>query len=173
MQRLEQIQSIQSLLSTVGHELAELEVAGIGKNDLQTIQNTFEAHRQRYLNYEIILQKRLDLLKRFEEHLKRSNDVRNKLQQINDDLQQKSQFQIHQIDSYKSQLERCTNDLRMIQSESSILDRLMDESNTTITDSNTNRTIFFTVESRSIQNLVDMVENKVSKSLFFLLLLNS
>jgi len=42
-----QYQSIQSLLSTVGHQLAELEVSGIPKNDLQTIQNTFDAHRQR------------------------------------------------------------------------------------------------------------------------------
>ncbi len=50
-QRLQQIQkqlqSIQPLLSTVGHELAELEVAGLPKIELQTIQNTFEAHRQR------------------------------------------------------------------------------------------------------------------------------
>jgi hypothetical protein len=38
----------------------------------------------------------------------------------------------------------------------------MEESNTTITDSATNRTIFFTVETRNIQNLVDMIENKVS-----------
>ncbi len=45
----------------------------------------------------------------------------------------------------------------------------MEESNTTITDSTTNRTIFFTVESRSIQNLVDMIENKVSS--FTLLML--
>ncbi len=50
-QRLQQIQkqlqSIQPLLSTVGHELAELEVAGLPKVELQTIQNTYEAHRQR------------------------------------------------------------------------------------------------------------------------------
>ena len=59
-------------------------------------------------------------------------------------------------------MEHHTTDLRNIQSESSILDRLMEESNTTITDSTTNRTIFFTVESRSIQNLVDMIENKVN-----------
>jgi hypothetical protein len=163
----------------VGHELAELEVAGLPKIELQTIQNTYEAHRQRLttyiqsillvfydsfdcFRYEHILQKRLDLLKRFEEHLKRSNEVRAKLQQINDDLQQKLQLRLPDIDLLKTQLERCITDLRTIQSESSILDRLMEESNTTITDSTTNRTIFFTVESRSIQNLVDMVENKVS-----------
>jgi hypothetical protein len=46
----------------------------------------------------------------------------------------------------------------------------MEESNTTITDSTTNRTIFFTVEGRSIQNLVDTVENKVS--FFFIRLKN-
>jgi len=46
----------------------------------------------------------------------------------------------------------------------------MEESNTTITDSTTNRTIFFTVESRSIQNLVDMIENKVSKIILCILL---
>ncbi len=51
LQRLQQIQkqfqSIQPLLSAVGHELAELEVAGIPKIELQTIENTYEAHRQR------------------------------------------------------------------------------------------------------------------------------
>jgi hypothetical protein len=113
-------------------------------------------------SYEIILQKRIDLLKRFEEHMKHSNDIRSKLQQINDDLQQKHQLKIQDIDLYKTQLERYLTDLRTIQSESSVLDRLMEESNTIITDSTTNRTIFFTVESRSIQNLVDMIENKVS-----------
>lgn len=113
-------------------------------------------------SYEHILQKRLDLLKRFDEHLKRSNDIRSKLQKINDDLQQKQQFKIQDIDQLKDQLVRYTADLRTIQSESSILDRLMEESSTTITDSTTNRPIYFTVDSRSIQNLLDMVENKVS-----------
>lgn len=113
-------------------------------------------------SYEQILQKRLDLLKRFDEHLKRSNEIRSKLQKISDDLQQKQQFKIQDIDQLKAQLDRHTSELRTIQSESSILDRLMEESSTTITDSTSNRPIYFTVDSRSIQNLVDMVENKVS-----------
>ncbi len=94
--------------------------------------------------------------------MKRSNEVRTKLQQISDDLQQKPQLKLPDIDLLKNQLDRCLTDLRTIQSESSILDRLMEESSTTITDSTTNRTLFFTVESRSIQNLVDTVQNKVS-----------
>ncbi|CAF4079785.1 unnamed protein product, partial [Rotaria sp. Silwood2] len=158
-----QLQSIQPLLLTIGHELADLEVAGLPKIELQTVQNTYEAHRQRLNIYENILQKRIDLLKRFEEHIKLSNELRNKLQQINDDLQQKQQIKIHDIDLLKTQLERYTTDLRTIQSESSILDRLMEESNTTITDSTTNRTVFFTVESRNIQNLIDMAENKLTQ----------
>ena len=112
-------------------------------------------------SYEHILQKRLDLLKRFDEHLKRSHDIRTKLQKISDDLQQKQQLKLPEIDQFKVQLDRCTAELRTIQSESSILDRLMEESSTTITDSSNNRPIYFTVESRSMQNLVDMIENKV------------
>lgn len=115
-----------------------------------------------YSSYENILQKRIELLKRFDDHTRRSNELRNKLQHINDDLQQKPQLKIQDIDSLKSQIEHYTADLRTIQSDSSILDRLMEESNTTVTDSTTNRTIFFTVESRSIQSLIDMAENKVS-----------
>ena len=42
-----QLQSIQPLLLTIGHELAELEVAGLPKLELQTIQSTYESHRQR------------------------------------------------------------------------------------------------------------------------------
>ncbi|CAF3804026.1 unnamed protein product [Adineta steineri] len=162
LQRIQnELQSIQPLLITVGHELADLEVAGLPRNELQTIQNTYEAHRQRLNTYEIILQKRIDLLKRFENHLISSNDIRTKFQDIHDTLQQKQQLKIHDIDLLKNQIQHNTNDLRTIQSESSILDRLMEESNTTITDSTTNRTLFFTVETRSIQNLVDMIENKL------------
>lgn len=51
LQRLQQIEKefhdIQPLLSTVGHDLADLETAGVAKIELQTIQNTFDAHRQR------------------------------------------------------------------------------------------------------------------------------
>jgi hypothetical protein len=51
LQRLQQtqtqLQTIQPLLVTVGHELAELEMAGLPRTELQTIQTTYEAHRQR------------------------------------------------------------------------------------------------------------------------------
>lgn len=70
-------------------------------------------------------------------------------------------MKINDIDSLKSQLERYLNDFRAIQIESNLLDRLMEESNTTITDSTTNRNIFFVVESRTVQNLIDTIENKV------------
>ena len=116
-----------------------------------------------YLRYENILQKRIELLKRFDDHMKRSNDLRSKLQHINDEVQQKQQLKIQDIDQLKTQLERHTADLRAIQSESSILDRLIEESNLTVTDSTTGRTIFFTVESRGIQSLIDMAENKVGR----------
>lgn len=115
-----------------------------------------------FVSYEIILQKRIELLQRFDEHRKRSNEIRIKFQEIDENFQQKLQMKLPEIDFFKNQIDKYTTDLRTIQSESSILDRLMEESNSTITDSNTNRTIFFTVESRNIQNLVDMIENKVS-----------
>ncbi|CAF3111092.1 unnamed protein product, partial [Rotaria sp. Silwood2] len=67
-------------------------------------------------------------------------------------------MKMNEIDLLKSELERYTNDLRAIQSESNILDRLMEESNTTIMDSTTNRNIFFVVEHRAIQNLVDTID---------------
>jgi hypothetical protein len=72
-------------------------------------------------------------------------------------------MKINDIDALKSQLERYMTDLRAIQTESNLLDRLMEESNTTITDSTTNRNIFFVVESRTVQNLVDTIENKVNR----------
>ena len=115
-------------------------------------------------SYEILLQKRLELLQRFDEHLKRSDEVRARFQAIDDDLQQRPQMKMPEIDHLRARIEQYTADLRAVQSESSALDRLMEESNTTITDSNTNRTLFFTVESRSIQSLVDMIENRVSWS---------
>jgi len=120
-----------------------------------------------FYSYDIILQKRLDLLKRYEVHIKYSTEIRNKLQQINDEIQQKQHMKTHDIDAIKSQLERYINDLRAIQTESTILDRLMEESNTTITDSVTNRNIFFVVEYRTLQNLADTIENKVGFTILF------
>ena len=114
-----------------------------------------------YFSYQTILQKRLDLLERYEKHMKQTSDIRRKLQEINDDIQQKQRMKITDIDIMKNRLENHTNDFRSIQSESNTLDRLMEESNTTITDSTTNRNIFFVVESRTIQNLIDTIDNKV------------
>ncbi|CAF1674724.1 unnamed protein product, partial [Didymodactylos carnosus] len=90
LRRLQQIQkqlhTIQSVLTTIGHELDDLEVAGITRIELQTIRNTYDSHQQRLQTYNDILQKRIDLLKRFEEHSKRSDDIRTKLNHINDEL---------------------------------------------------------------------------------------
>ena len=93
--------------------------------------------------------------------MKHSNDIRNKFQQIHDEMQQKQHMKVEDIQLFQSQLERYMNDLRMIQTESTVLDRLMEESNTIITDSTTNRNVFFVVESRTIQNLVETIDNKV------------
>ena len=112
-------------------------------------------------SYEIILQKRLDLLQRYEEYTRYSTELRKKLQTIIDEIQQTKRMKIDEIDLRKNELENYINDLRTIQSESNILDRLMEESNTTMTDSATNRNVFFVVESRTIQNLVDTIDNKV------------
>ena len=98
--------------------------------------------------------------------MRRSADIRNRLQQLNEEIQQKQQMKISDTDLIKTLLERCVHDLRAIQAESTILDRLMEESNTTITDSTTNRNIFFLVESRTIQNLVETIENKVYLLIF-------
>jgi len=50
-QRLQQLQkqllTLHPLVSTIGQELTELELSGLSKTDLQTIQNTFDTHRQR------------------------------------------------------------------------------------------------------------------------------
>lgn len=120
-----------------------------------------EIERGFLFSYEIILQKRLDLLKRYETHLRHSTEIRMKLQQIHDEIQQKQNMKMGDIDGLKSQLDRYLNEFRAIQNESSLLDRLMEESNTTITDSATNRNIFFGVESRTVENLLDTIENKV------------
>ena len=94
--------------------------------------------------------------------MKRSIDLKNRLQQIHEDLENRKTLKLQEIDQFRAQLERYNNDLRTIQSESSLLDRLMEESNSTIIDSTNNRTLFFTVETRTIQNLLDIIENKVS-----------
>lgn len=112
-------------------------------------------------SYETILQKRLDLLKRYEGHLRHSTDIRLKLQSIHDEIQHKQTMKIPDIDALKSQLGRYLTEFRAIQQESNLLDRLMEESHTTITDTATSRNIFFGVESRTVENLLDTIENKV------------
>ncbi|CAF1053347.1 unnamed protein product [Adineta ricciae] len=162
-QLLKQLQSLQPLVATISEELTDFEHAGLSKVDLQTIKSAFDANRQRLNTYEIVLQKRLDLLKHYDEHMKYSLDIRHKLQQINDELQQNPQMKVENIDTIKAQLERYADDLRTIQADSTALDCLMEESNATITDSSTNRNIFFVVECRAIQNLVDAIENKLTQ----------
>lgn len=120
----------------------------------------------KFFSYDTIIQKRLEVLKRYESHIRHSTELRNRLQQINDEIQQKQQMKINDIDEIRSQLERYINDLRTLQAESNLLDCLMEESNTTITDSTTNRNIFFVVECRTIQNLVETIENKVDFSYY-------
>lgn len=165
LERLQQIQkqlqTLQPLVSTIGQEFSELELSGLTKTELQTIRTTFDAHRQKIQTYESIVQKRLDLLKRYESHLKYSAEIRQRLHDIHDEIQQKQHMKLSDIDQLKSQLDRYINDLRMIQNESNQLDRLMEESHTVLTDSTTNRNLFFVVESRTIQNLVETIENKV------------
>lgn len=118
-------------------------------------------------SYETILQKRLTLLERYEEHMLYAIETRKKLQNLYDELQQRQQMKLNEIDLMKSELDRYTNDLRTIQTESSLLDRLMEESNTTIIDSTANRNIFFHVEYRTIQNLVDTTDSKVCHFICF------
>ncbi|CAF5174197.1 unnamed protein product, partial [Rotaria magnacalcarata] len=160
-QTQKQLETIQPLISTIGKELINFELSGLSKADSQTIQNAFDAHRQRINTVEIILQKRLNLLQRYEQHINCSMEIRKKLQKINDEIQQRQQMKLTDIDLIRTEFDRYTNDLRSIQSESSLLDRLMEESNTTLTDSTTNRNIFFLVEYRTIQNLVDSIDNKL------------
>lgn len=100
-------------------------------------------------------------MKRYDGHLRHSTDIRLKLQQILDEIQQKQTMKIGDIDALKSQLDRYLSEFRAIQNESNLLDRLMEETNTTITDATTNRNIFFGVESRTVENLLDTIENKV------------
>jgi hypothetical protein len=59
--------------------------------------------------------------------MKYSTDIRHKLQQINNEIQQNQQMKIDNIDLIKTQLELYVNDLRTIQSDSNLLDRLMEE----------------------------------------------
>ncbi|CAF3105213.1 unnamed protein product, partial [Rotaria sp. Silwood2] len=78
-----QLETIQPIMSTIRQELIEFELSGLSKTDLQTIQNTFDILRQRINTYEAILQKRLDLLQRYEEHTKYSIEIRKKVSGIN------------------------------------------------------------------------------------------
>ncbi|CAF3725966.1 unnamed protein product [Adineta steineri] len=164
LQQLEkQFQKIQPIVSGIEEELIEFEHSGVSKTDLQPMKNTFETYRQRLNNYETILQKRLGLLKHYDDHTKYSSDIRLKLQQINDELQQNQHMKIDDIDLIKSQLEHFVDDLHTVQSDSTILDHLMEESNTTIIDSASNRHIYFAIECRTIQNLVDTIDNKLAQ----------
>lgn len=174
-----QFQSLVNSSANIGHELNELELSGVTKLELQSYQQRFESNRQRLTrfrsfsfrrnenffvfrsSYEIILQKRIDLLKRLDEHLNRSNELRQRLQKITEELENRKTLKIHEIDQLRSQVKRLTDDLRTVQSESTVLDRLMEESNTTVIDSANNRSIFFTLETRAIQNLIDIIEGKV------------
>lgn len=122
-----------------------------------------DAHRSVlcFIRYEVILHTRGEFLKRFDAHRRQTDEIREKLQRLHDDLQDKPKMKIKEIDVLRHQLDRYIADLRPIQAESVLLDRLIEESQSTLIDSQTHRTLFFVVETRMLLSLLDTVDQKV------------
>lgn len=103
----------------------------------------------------------MDLFKRYQIHRENVHEIRLKMERIHADLEEKQQWKITEINVLQHQLDRCTIDLRTLETESLILDRLMEDSQSTIIDPSTNRSISFMSETRILLNLFDMIANKV------------
>jgi hypothetical protein len=107
----------------------------------------------------------MDFLKRYDNHRRQTEEMRERLERLlRDDLQEKGKMKmkINSIDALRHQLDRYIADLRAIQAESLLLDRLIEESQSTLIDSLTHRPIFFVVETRMLLSLLDTIDQKVT-----------
>ena len=116
--------------------------------------------------YQVILRARLDFLHRYEGHHTATEEIREKLQRLHDQLlsEKKAKWKIKEIETLREELDRVIVDLRAIQTESVLLDRLIEESQSTLTDGTSQRPIFFVVESRMLVTLLDTIDQKVRPS---------
>lgn len=110
--------------------------------------------------YENVLHKRSDLFKRYEIHRDNVHEIRLKLERIHADLDEKHQWKIFDVNVIQHQLDRCTIDLRTLETESLILDRLIEESQSSLLD----RSVSFMSETRVLLNLFDTIVAKVRRS---------
>jgi siderophore synthetase component len=70
---------------------------------------------------------------------------------------------ISQIDVLRHQIDQHIADLRPMQDENLLLDRLLEQSRSTLTDAMTHRTIFFVVETCVLFGLVNTIDTKVRR----------
>lgn len=65
------------------------------------------------------------------------------------------------IDRMKRQLARCRDDARRIQSDSAVLDRLMEQTDSSMTDPIGDKKLAFAVEVQRLLQLIESTENEV------------
>lgn len=124
--------------------------------------NAFRKRENVAFRHEMILHKHLDLFKRYQLHGQNVHDIRLKLEEIQADLKGNHQCKMADIHVLQHHLDRCTIDLRTLEMETLILDRLMERSQSSIIDPCTNRSISFMSGTRACLNLFDVVATQVS-----------
>jgi hypothetical protein len=115
-----------------------------------------------FFSCEIRLEKRLTLCKHYEQHYEQVDRVRKQLERIDNDFQCKRQWKLIDLQSIRQECERNRADLRTIDIDSVRIDRLADESQTTMIDSIAQRSIVFVDEIRLLYNLLDQIEHQVN-----------
>ena len=70
-------------------------------------------------------------------------------------------MKISDLDGMKRQLDRCRENARRIQSESVVLDRLMEQTNSSMTDPTGDKKLAFTVDVQRLLQLIESAENEV------------
>ena len=108
-----------------------------------------------------MLQKRAEFFQRYEDYERSSQDLRARLTQLREDGQAKQSMKISDLDGMKRQLDRCREDARRIQSESVVLDRLMEQTNSSMTDPTGDKKLVFTVDVQRLLQLIESAENEV------------
>ena len=110
-----------------------------------------------------MIEKRIELFKRYELHQRQSDEIRLKFQAMVEELAKTQRSAETKLVEIRNELNHCQIELRTIQAESSILDRLIDQSQTKIIDSadDQRRTISFVDETRQLFDLFQAIESQV------------
>jgi hypothetical protein len=104
----------------------------------------------------------MNFLKRDDSHRRQTEEIREKLQRLHDDLQEKPEMKIKESMLFDINSIDTSPIFDPPTPERVLGDRLVQEGQSTLIDSRTRRTIFFVVDTRMLASLLGTIDQQVT-----------